>query len=38
MSRNPPALRLVVMPHVTKVIIDDFMDDLEKVCKNIGVL
>jgi tyrosine decarboxylase/aspartate 1-decarboxylase len=37
-SKNPPALRLVIMPHVTKNIIDEFLDDLEKVCKKLGEL
>jgi tyrosine decarboxylase/aspartate 1-decarboxylase len=37
MSRIPSALRLVIMPHVTKEIIDEFMDDLEKVCRKLGV-
>ncbi|MCK5548579.1 MAG: tyrosine decarboxylase MfnA, partial [Thermoplasmata archaeon] len=37
-SRNPPALRIVVMPHVTRAIIDDFMVDLERVCKELGEL
>lgn len=38
LSQHPPALRLVLMPHVTKKVIDDFMDDLEKVCKKLGEL
>jgi len=37
-SRNPPALRIVVMPHVTKKVIDEFTDDLEKACKKLGEL
>ena len=28
--------RIVVMPHVTKQIIDEFISDLEKVCKRVG--
>ncbi len=30
------AIRLVIMPHITKKIIDDFIPDLEKACKEIG--
>ena len=30
------AIRIVLMPHVTKEIIDDFIPDLEKVCKEDG--
>jgi tyrosine decarboxylase/aspartate 1-decarboxylase len=30
------AIRIVIMPHVTKKIIDDFIPDLEKACKEIG--
>ncbi|HID24907.1 MAG TPA: tyrosine decarboxylase MfnA [Thermoplasmata archaeon] len=30
--------RIVVMPHVTKQIIDEFIPDLEKVCKKVGEL
>lgn len=29
-------LRIVVMPHVTKRIIDEFIPDLEKICKDVG--
>ncbi len=32
------AIRIVLMPHITKKIIDDFMSDLKKVCKEIGEL
>ncbi|MCK4365449.1 MAG: tyrosine decarboxylase MfnA [Thermoplasmatales archaeon] len=32
------AIRIVLMPHVTKKIIDDFMPNLEKACKEIGEL
>lgn len=32
------AIRIVIMPHVTKEIIDDFIPDLEKVCKEVGEL
>lgn len=38
MSHHPPALRLVIMPHVTKEIIDEFMEDLQKTCGKLGVL
>lgn len=30
------AIRIVLMPHVTKGIVDDFIPDLEKVCKEVG--
>lgn len=30
------AIRIVLMPHVTKGIIDDFIPDLERVCKEFG--
>ena len=30
------AIRIVLMPHVTKKIIDKFIPDLEKVCKKVG--
>ena len=32
------AVRIVIMPHVTKEIIDKFIPDLEKVCKEVGEL
>jgi tyrosine decarboxylase/aspartate 1-decarboxylase len=32
------AIRIVIMPHVTKKIIDDFIPDLEKACKEVGEL
>jgi len=32
------AIRIVLMPHVTKKIIDEFIPDLKKVCKEIGEL
>ena len=32
------AIRIVIMPHVTKKIIDNFIPDLEKACKEIGEL
>jgi tyrosine decarboxylase/aspartate 1-decarboxylase len=32
------AIRIVLMPHVTKEIIDDFIPDLEKTCKDVGEL
>jgi len=31
-------IRIVLMPHVTKKIIDEFIPDLEKVCKKVGEL
>ena len=30
------SIRIVLMPHITKEIIDNFIPDLEKVCKEIG--
>ncbi len=35
-SRNPPGLRIVVMPHVTKEMIDDFITDLKNVLAALG--
>ncbi len=32
------AIRIVIMPHITKDIIDDFIPYLEKVCKKVGEL
>jgi len=32
------AIRIVIMPQITKDIIDDFIPDLEKVCRGIGEL
>jgi len=32
------AIRIVLMPHVTKEIIDKFIPDLEKACKEVGEL
>ena len=32
------AIRIVLMPQVTKKIIDNFIPDLEKVCREIGEL
>jgi len=32
------AIRIVIMPHVTKKIINDFIPDLEKACKEVGEL
>ena len=32
------SIRIVVMPHVTKEIIDNFIPDLEKVCRDFGEL
>lgn len=34
-TQNPHGLRLVIMPHVTKEIIDSFVSDLEQVLKTI---
>jgi len=30
------SIRIVIMPHITKKIIDDFIPDLKKVCKETG--
>jgi len=32
LSRHPDCLRVVVMPHVTKPVIDAFVRDLEDCC------
>lgn len=32
-TREPKCLRIVVMPHVTKEVVDEFIPDLKKVCK-----
>lgn len=32
--RNPEALRFVIMPHVTKSVVDSFMTDFVNICKN----
>ncbi len=37
-SRNPPGLRIVVMPHVTKSLIDDFIADLKNVLAVVGAV
>jgi len=29
-------IRIVLMPHVTKKVIDDFIPDLKKVCEEVG--
>jgi len=34
--RRISCIRLVLMPHVTKKIIDDFIPDLKKTCKKLG--
>ena len=33
MSRHPDCLRVVVMPHVTRQVIDSFVHDLEDVTR-----
>jgi tyrosine decarboxylase/aspartate 1-decarboxylase len=35
---NPCCLRLIVMPHVTTDVIDEFIPELEKVCRDGGEL
>jgi tyrosine decarboxylase/aspartate 1-decarboxylase len=37
-TRSPKCLRVVVMPHVTKGVVDEFIPDLEKVCKDLKEL
>jgi tyrosine decarboxylase/aspartate 1-decarboxylase len=37
-TREPKSLRIVVMPHVTRKIVDEFLPDLEKVCRNLKEL
>jgi tyrosine decarboxylase/aspartate 1-decarboxylase len=32
-TREPKALRLVIMPHLTQIILDDFLHDLEEICR-----
>ena len=34
LTREPKCLRMVVMPHVTKKVIDEFVPDLENVCRS----
>lgn len=36
LSKNPSCLRIVVMPHVTRNVIDEFMVDMEKTCRHLG--
>lgn len=35
-ARYPKCLRIVIMPHVTKKVVDNFIIDLESVCKKVG--
>jgi tyrosine decarboxylase/aspartate 1-decarboxylase len=35
LTREPKCLRIVVMPHVTKSVIDEFLSDLEKICSSL---
>ena len=35
-SKNPAGLRIVVMPHVTREVIDEFIDDLKNVITVLG--
>jgi tyrosine decarboxylase/aspartate 1-decarboxylase len=37
-TREPEALRFVVMPYVTKQVVDNFMPDLISVCKKNGII
>ncbi|MEE9151505.1 MAG: tyrosine decarboxylase MfnA [Thermoplasmata archaeon] len=34
-TRYPKCLRIVVMPHVTKDVVDEFIPDLERVCRDL---
>ncbi len=34
-TQEPKCLRIVVMPHVTKEVVDELIPDLEKVCKDL---
>lgn len=36
LAKTPECLRIVIMPHVNKKVIDNFIPDLEKVCKKLG--
>ncbi|UCE74733.1 MAG: tyrosine decarboxylase MfnA [Methanomassiliicoccales archaeon] len=36
LTRAPKCLRIVVMPHVTREIVDEFLPDLDKVCRELG--
>jgi tyrosine decarboxylase/aspartate 1-decarboxylase len=38
LTREPKCLRIVVMPHVTLKIVDEFLPDLEKVCRKLKEL
>lgn len=38
LSRYPSCLRVVIMPHVRKQVIDSFIHDLEEICKEKGEL
>ncbi len=35
-TRKPKCIRIVVMPHVTRKVVEDFIPDLEKVCRKLG--
>lgn len=35
LTKEPKCLRIVVMPHVTKDVVDEFIPDLEQVSKNL---
>ncbi|MFQ6059851.1 MAG: hypothetical protein ACE5KV_00950 [Thermoplasmata archaeon] len=36
LSNNPPCLRVVVMPHVKREVIDSLVQDLEDICRAKG--
>ncbi|MCG2826968.1 MAG: tyrosine decarboxylase MfnA [Thermoplasmatales archaeon] len=35
-TRKPKCIRIVVMPHVTRKVVEDFIPELEKVCRKLG--
>lgn len=38
LTREPKCLRIVVMPHVTRKIVDEFLPNLERVCRKLKEL
>lgn len=37
-GRYPPTVRIVVMPHVTRTVVDNFIPVFEKMCHSLGEL
>ena len=35
LTRDPKCLRIVVMPHVTRKVVDEFIPDLERNCREL---